>query len=75
MGNFVMYIDHAGEFRWYLMAENGRKIADSGEGYRVRQDCEDAIKLVKRLAQKAKIESVATTRSDSKRAVETLIEH
>jgi len=65
MTSFVVYIDGAGEFRWYLLAENGRKIADSGEGYRVRQDCEDAIRLVKRLVPKAKI--------DSQPRVETLL--
>ena len=57
MGVFTIYIDQAGEFRWYLSAENNRKIADSGEGYRSRQDCEDGIRLVKKMAAKAKIES------------------
>ena len=28
MGTFVVYIDNAGEFRWYLMAENSEKIAE-----------------------------------------------
>lgn len=65
MNSFVVYIDTAGEFRWYLLAENGRKIADSGEGYRVRQDCEEAIHIVKRLVPKSKI--------DSHPRVETLI--
>lgn len=59
MGTFIVYADQAGEFRWYLMAENNRKIAESGEGYRSRQDCEDGIRLLKRMAPKAKVETPA----------------
>ena len=66
MGTFVMYIDQAGEYRWYLMANNNEKIADSAEGYKGREDCEHGIKLMKRLAPKAKIQGPAR--------VETLIE-
>jgi uncharacterized protein len=65
MGTFVVYIDQAGEFRWYLLAADNRKIADSAEGYRSRQDCEDDVRLVKRIAPKARIEHPAK--------VETLI--
>jgi uncharacterized protein YegP (UPF0339 family) len=57
MGVFTIYIDQNGEFRWHLMAENNRKIADSGEGYRSRRDCEDGIRLVKQMASKARVES------------------
>lgn len=57
MGIFTIYIDQNGEFRWHLTAENNEKIADSGEGYRSRQDCENGIRLVKRMAPKAKIEA------------------
>jgi uncharacterized protein YegP (UPF0339 family) len=39
--------DSAGEWRWRLLANNNKTIADSGEGYKNKQDCEDAIKLVK----------------------------
>ena len=39
--------DSAGEWRWSLRAANERVIADSGEGYRHRQDCLHAIELVK----------------------------
>ena len=44
---FRVYEDGAGEWRWRLVAGNGRVIADSGEGYRHRQDCLHAIELVK----------------------------
>lgn len=57
MATFVMYLDHAKEYRWYLMAENNEKIADSAEGYKSRESCEDGIKLVRRMAPKAKIQT------------------
>ncbi len=43
---FWIYIDKAGQWRWYLTAANNRKIADSGEGYINKQDCLGAIGLV-----------------------------
>lgn len=43
---YYMYQDAANEWRWRLKAANGRIIADSGEGYRNKQDCRDAIDLV-----------------------------
>ncbi len=36
---FEYYQDRAGEWRWHLKAPNGLIIADSGQGYRVEQDC------------------------------------
>jgi uncharacterized protein len=35
------------QWRWYLEAANGRKIANSGEAYHNEQDCLSAIALVK----------------------------
>jgi len=66
MGTFVMYIDHAGEYRWYLMAEDNQKIADSAQSYQSRGDCENGIKLIKRMVLKAKVEAPT-------KKVETLI--
>lgn len=31
--HFEVYLDHADEYRWRLVAGNGRIVADSGEGY------------------------------------------
>jgi len=45
--SYSVYQDAAGEWRWRLRAANHRVIADSGEGYRDRQDCLRAIALVK----------------------------
>jgi uncharacterized protein YegP (UPF0339 family) len=42
-----MYQDRAKQWRWYLLAANGKKIADSGEGYNNETDCRAGINLVK----------------------------
>ena len=44
---YYVFKDEKGEWRWYLQAKNGKKIAVSGEGYNDRADCLDAIDLVK----------------------------
>jgi uncharacterized protein YegP (UPF0339 family) len=36
---FVIYTDASGEYRWRLLARNGRILADSAESYRRRIDC------------------------------------
>ena len=40
---FEVYKDKAGEYRWRLLASNGRQTADSGEGYTRREDAHRAI--------------------------------
>lgn len=40
---FIIYKDKKGEYRWTLKARNGRKIADSAEGYKSRWNCTDRI--------------------------------
>jgi uncharacterized protein len=44
---FRVYQDSAGEWRWRLVAGNEQVVADSGEGYRDKQDCLHGIELVK----------------------------
>ncbi len=44
---FQLYKDKAGEWRWRLLAKNGKKIGTSGEGYKNKADCAHAIELVK----------------------------
>jgi uncharacterized protein len=46
--SYYIYKDAQGHWRWYLQAGNGRKLADSGEGYWNKQDCRNAIGLVDR---------------------------
>lgn len=45
--NFYIYKDRIGEWRWYLKASNGLKIADSAEGYKAKESCLAGIALVK----------------------------
>lgn len=52
---FEVYSDRAGQWRWRFKARNGRVLADSGESYYNRTDCENAIQLIKRDAPTAPI--------------------
>jgi len=45
--SYHIYKDPAGHFRWRLLAANNRIIANSGEGYHNKQDCQSAITFVK----------------------------
>ena len=55
---FEIIKDNRGEYRWRLRASNGKIIADSGEGYVNKGDCEHGINLVKKHAPYAKIEDL-----------------
>lgn len=44
---FEVYTDKSGEYRWRLKVENGNTIADSGEGYKNKEDCLSAIESIK----------------------------
>lgn len=39
MYRLTIYRDRQKEYRWRLTAANGRKVANSGEGYRRKIDC------------------------------------
>lgn len=43
---FVQYKDVRGEWRWRLVAANGKIVADSGEGYKNEADCNHGVSLV-----------------------------
>ncbi len=46
--HFNLYIDINGQWRWsFISSGNGRKIANSGEGYYNKADCIHAINLVR----------------------------
>ncbi len=59
MARFVVFKDRAGEYRWFLRADNGEVIADSSEGYVEKSDCQHDIGLVKTQAPDAEIEDLA----------------
>jgi uncharacterized protein YegP (UPF0339 family) len=44
---FKLYRDKENQWRWTLHAANHKKIADSGEGYNNKTDCQSGIDLVK----------------------------
>ena len=47
MATFEIYKDKSKQFRWRLRASNGKIIADSGESYVAKADCQHGIELVK----------------------------
>ncbi len=58
MAKFQLYKDTKKEYRWRLKADNGKIIADSGEGYDSKSNCQNGIQLVKELSPKASIEDL-----------------
>lgn len=48
-----VYKDEKGEWRWTLIARNGRKVACSGEGYKNRAHC---VRMVAKLFPGVKVE-------------------
>jgi uncharacterized protein YegP (UPF0339 family) len=55
MAQFELYRDSADDFRWRLRADNGNVVADSGQGYSRRTDCERGIEIVKEQASGAEV--------------------
>jgi len=53
---FETYADAKGETRWRLKASNGQVIATSGQGYKDKRDCENAVAVIKEGVEKARIE-------------------
>lgn len=51
---FVIYIDKAGHYRWYLQARNGEKVAAS-EAYVYKQSAINSANRVKAIAWSADI--------------------
>lgn len=54
-----IYQDKAGEWRWSLRADNGRKVADSGEGYKTRHGVIQAVRRIIGLATGSNLSDVA----------------
>jgi len=53
---FQVYQDHAGEWRWRLVARNGNTIADCAEGYTRKANCLRSLRRVRWCASEAQIE-------------------
>jgi len=50
MPKFSIYQDRAGKYRWRLVANNGEKVASSGEAFASRSNAARATRDVKRNA-------------------------
>jgi len=55
MAQFEVYKDNNRLFRWRLRSKDNRIIAEGGEGFHNRSDCENAVNLVRVEAPKAGI--------------------
>lgn len=55
MATFNLYKDAKAEWRWRFRANNNKIVADSGEGYKNKSDCESAIDILKREAPTAPV--------------------
>jgi len=55
---FEVYKDQGGEYRWRLRAQNTQVIATSGDGYKEKRACLDAIDSVKRNAADAPVKEI-----------------
>ncbi len=53
---FEQYADAGGGARWRLIATNGQIIATSGQAYKDKRDCENAIDVIKNGAPGARVE-------------------
>lgn len=53
---FEVFQDNAAEWRWRLVASNGKIIADSGEGYQSKQGVKRGIESVKKSVPRAEVE-------------------
>jgi uncharacterized protein YegP (UPF0339 family) len=56
---FELYRDAGGQWRWRLRARNGEVVAESGEGYVRREDCEHGISLVRQSAEAKTVDMTA----------------
>lgn len=53
--HFEIYRDKADKYRWRFRAGNGQIIAEGGQGYANRSDCENGIESVKEKTTDAEI--------------------
>lgn len=60
---FEVYKDRSSEFRWRLRATNTQILATSGDAYKAKRDCLQAIESVKRAAANAPVEDMVDAAS------------
>ncbi|HKP90627.1 MAG TPA: YegP family protein [Thermoleophilaceae bacterium] len=59
---YETYKDSGGNYRWRLIAPNGRKVASSGESFSSQTAAKRAVQTAKRHASKAKLPKPAPRR-------------
>lgn len=47
LAKFILYKDAAAQYRWRFLANNGKIIADSAEGYYNKSDAQNGVNIVK----------------------------
>jgi uncharacterized protein len=57
---FHIFQDARLEWRWQLSNSEGKKVADSGEGYREKEDCLDSIAQVQACEDALVLENVTS---------------
>jgi uncharacterized protein YegP (UPF0339 family) len=62
---YVIYKDTAGYYRWRYKASNGKIIADSGESYHNKADCQHGINIMKASAN-VPVEDLTASQSASR---------
>ena len=63
---FETYADTKGESRWRLKSSNGQVIATSGQGYKDKRDCKNAIERIKKDAKKLKFETYDDAKGETR---------
>jgi uncharacterized protein YegP (UPF0339 family) len=63
---FETYTDTKGESRWRLKSSNGQVIATSGQGYKDKRDCKNAIDRIKKDAKKLKFETYDDAKGETR---------
>jgi|Deesub1362A_J573_1020465.scaffolds.fasta_scaffold01023_25 hypothetical protein len=58
MAKFVVKKDNRGEWRWSFVANNGKTIAVSSEGYKNKNDCYHSIIIIEEQARAATVEEI-----------------
>jgi uncharacterized protein YegP (UPF0339 family) len=53
---FVTYRDARKEYRWRLVAANGNIVADSGQGYKNKNDCLSTLESIRKMVAEAPVE-------------------
>ncbi len=57
-GGFEIYVDRAGKYRWRLRRPDGQIVADSGQGYAERSQCEADLRWIRTVGVQSPLRSL-----------------